>query len=55
MDDKLFKELVESVEQAGAIRRGEVELSRNQTYKASEVKTTSVSIGCSPNNKVDES
>jgi len=38
MDEKLFNELVESVEQAGAIRRGEAEPGRETTYTAIDVK-----------------
>lgn len=38
MEDKLFNELVESVGQAGAIRRGESEPCRETTYTAIDVK-----------------
>lgn len=38
MDNQMFNELIESVEQAGAIRRGEVEPSREHVFTALDVK-----------------
>ncbi len=38
MDDKLFSELMESVAEAGEIRRGVVEPSRERVFSAMDVK-----------------
>ena len=38
MDDKLFEELMESVKEAGAVRRGEKEASREYAYPEPDVK-----------------
>ncbi|MEH6576270.1 MAG: NadS family protein [Amphritea sp.] len=45
MDDKMFNELIESVEQAGAIRRGETEPSRQYVYSAIDVKAIREATG----------
>ena len=45
MDDKLFDELIESVEQAGAIRRNEAEPSREHVFTAMDVKAIRESTG----------
>ena len=45
MDENMFKELIESVEEAGAIRRGEAEPSREHVYTAMDVKAIREATG----------
>ncbi len=45
MDNKMFNELIESVEQAGAIRRGEAVPSRQHVYNAIDVKAIRKATG----------
>lgn len=46
MDKNLFDQLTESVEQAGAIRRGEQQPSRAFEFSAMDVKEIRESTGC---------
>ena len=45
MNDALFNQLIESVEQAGAIRRGEAEPSREHSFTGIDVKAIREATG----------